>query len=134
MRRSGNNDFKAQWNGQTLLSLTNAAQSGYTEYTYTVTATGSTSTLQFSAANGPSQWDLDNISLTTNGASAPTVSSVVASGSGISSGAGDLGAGKVVTLTREPERGGDGCGRHADADAQRRRHCDLYGRLRLAAR
>ena len=44
----------------------NAAQSGYTEYTYTVTATGSTTTLEFSAANGPSQWDLDNISLTAN--------------------------------------------------------------------
>ena len=66
---SGGNDFKAIWNGQTLLSLTNATQSGYTEYTYTVTATSSTTTLEFSAANGPSQWDLDNISLTANGTS-----------------------------------------------------------------
>ena len=63
---SGGNDFAAIWNGQTLLSLSNAAQFGYTEYTYTVTATGSTMTLEFSAANGPSQWDLDNISLTAN--------------------------------------------------------------------
>ena len=39
---SSPNDFSAIWNGQTLLSLTNAAQSGYTEYTYTVTATSST--------------------------------------------------------------------------------------------
>ena len=30
----------------------------------------------------------------------------------------------------QPERGGDGCGRHPDADAQRRRHRDLYRRLR----
>ncbi len=60
---SGTNDFKAIWNGQTLLSLTNAAQSGYTQHTYTVAATSSNSTLEFSAANGPSQWDLDNISL-----------------------------------------------------------------------
>ena len=52
------NDFKAIWNGQTLLSLTNAAQSGYTEYTYTVTATSSTSTLEFSAA----QWQASGIS------------------------------------------------------------------------
>ena len=77
---SGGNDFAAKWNGQNLLSLTNAAQSGYTEHTYTVTATGSTSTLQFSAANGPSAWDLDNISLTVSGASgtspgAPIISS-----------------------------------------------------------
>ena len=75
---AGTNDFKAIWNGQTLLSLTNAAQSGYTEYTYTVTATSSTTTLEFSAANGPSQWDLDNISLTAN-AQRVHVSSVVAS-------------------------------------------------------
>ena len=68
---SGTNDFKAIWNGQTLLSLTNAAQSGYTEYTYTVTATGSATTLEFSAANGPSQWDLDNVSLTANGTVTP---------------------------------------------------------------
>ena len=57
------NDFKAMWNGQTLLSLTNAAQSGYTQYTYTVTATSNSSTLEFSARNDPSQWDLDNVSL-----------------------------------------------------------------------
>ena len=66
---SGRNDFTAKWNGQTLLSLTNAAQFGYTQYTYTVTATGSTSTLQIFRANGPSQWDLDNITLTASGTS-----------------------------------------------------------------
>ena len=66
-RRRATNDFNGNWNGQTLLSLSNAAQSGYTQYTYTVTATGSTTTLQFSARNDPSQWDLDNISLTANG-------------------------------------------------------------------
>jgi hypothetical protein len=60
---SGGNDFAATWNGQTLLSLTNAAQSGYKQYTYTVTATGSSSKLEFSAQQNPSQWDLDNVSL-----------------------------------------------------------------------
>ena len=76
---SGTNDFKAIWNGQTLLSLTNAAQSGYTEHTYTVTATGSTTTLEFSAANSPSQWDLDNISLTASGTSPATTNSLAGS-------------------------------------------------------
>ena len=38
----------------------------------------------------------------------PTVSSVTTSGSGITSGSGDLDAGKTVTLTLEHERGGDG--------------------------
>ncbi|HVX77216.1 MAG TPA: Ig-like domain-containing protein [Bradyrhizobium sp.] len=61
---SGTNDFAAIWNGQKLVSLTNAAPFGYTEYTYTVTATGSTSTLQFSAKNDPSEFLLDNVSLT----------------------------------------------------------------------
>ena len=40
---SSSNDFSAIWNGQKLLSLSNAAKFGYTEYTYTVTASGSTS-------------------------------------------------------------------------------------------
>ena len=56
-----------RFNLETLVSLTNAAQSGYTHYTYAVTATGSTSTLEISARNDPSQWDLDNISLSPNG-------------------------------------------------------------------
>jgi Bacterial Ig domain/Protein of unknown function (DUF642) len=105
---SGTNDFKAIWNGQALVSLTNAAQSGYTQYTYTVTATGSSSTLEFSALNDASQWDLDNISLTANG----TTSSISGtSGSGTTGGgttvtgisesltSGALNAGKTVTLT-----------------------------------
>jgi parallel beta-helix repeat protein len=87
---SGGNDFAAKWNGQNLLSLTNAAQSGYTEHTYTVTATGSTSTLQFSAANGPSAWDLDNISLTVSGASGTSPGApIIASFSNDSGVAGD---------------------------------------------
>jgi Protein of unknown function (DUF642) len=60
---SGTNDFKALWNGQTLLSPTDAPKSGYTQYTYSVTAAGNASTLEFSARNDPSQWDLDNVSL-----------------------------------------------------------------------
>ena len=68
---AGTNDFQAIWNGQALLSLYNAPQSNYTAYTYTVAATSSTTALEFSAANGPSQWDLDNISLTPNGPSPP---------------------------------------------------------------
>ena len=61
---------------------------------------------------------------------APSVSSVVASGTGITAGSGDLGSRQRGDADGEPERGGDGCRRHADADAQRRRHRDLYRRLR----
>ena len=94
---SGTNDFKAIWNGQTLLSLTNAAKSGYTQYTYTVTATGASSTLEFSARNDPSQWDLDNISLTANGTTSTPPTAIT--GISESPATGALNAGKTVTLT-----------------------------------
>ena len=60
----------------------------------------------------------------------PTVTSVAASGTGITAGTGDLPVGSVVTLTLNLSECSDGCGRHPDADAQRRRHRDLYRRLR----
>jgi Bacterial Ig-like domain len=65
-----------------------------------VTAAGAASTLQFSARNDPSQWDLDNISLTASGSSAqvdaiaPTVMSLVASPA-----TANLNAGKTVAFT-----------------------------------
>jgi hypothetical protein len=73
---SGPNDFSAIWNGQTLLSLSNAAAFGYTEYTYTVTATSSSTVLEFAARQDPSHWDLDNISLTANGTSSSTPTAI----------------------------------------------------------
>ena len=66
----------------------------YTEYTFTVTATGSTSTLEFDARQDPSHWSLDNISVTPVGTVAPTISSIAESPS-----SGDLNAGKTVTYT-----------------------------------
>jgi hypothetical protein len=98
---SDTNDFKATWNGQTLLALTNAAQSGYTQYTYTVTATGAASTLQFSARNDQSQWDLDNISLTASGTSSapPPAATPTITGTSDSPATGALSVGKTVTLT-----------------------------------
>ena len=60
----------------------------------------------------------------------PSVSSVVASGTGITAGSGDLGVGSVVTLTVNLSEAVTVVGGHPDADAQRRRHRDLYRRLR----
>ena len=65
---SGPDDFTAKWNGTPVLALTNAPAQGYTEYTFTVTATGSTSTLEFDARQDPSHWSLDNISVIPVGA------------------------------------------------------------------
>ena len=53
---SSPNDFTAKWNGASVLALTNAPSQNYTEYTFTVTATGSTSTLEFDARQDPSHW------------------------------------------------------------------------------
>ena len=65
---SGPDDFTAKWNGTPVLALTNAPVQGYTEYTFTVRATGSTSTLEFDARQDPSHWSLDNISVIPVGA------------------------------------------------------------------
>ena len=56
---------------------------------------------------------------------APTVSSLVASGTGISSGTRRSGCRQDRHLDGQPERGGGGSGRQPDADTQRRRYCDL---------
>ena len=103
------NDFKATWNGQTLVSLTNAAQSGYKQYTYTVTATGATSTLVFSARNDPKQWDLDNVSLTANG----TSSTPPTSGSGDSGGGAAGAAAGIWSPTGVSRQAASAAGRRA---------------------
>ena len=91
----GPNDFTATWNGTPVLALANAPAQGYTEYSFTVTATGSTSTLEFAAEQNPSQWNLDNISVTAvNPPSGPTLNSVTESPS-----SGDFNAGNTVMLT-----------------------------------
>ena len=74
MQDGGANNFSALWDGQAVLSLTNVVNSsGYTEYTYVVTATSSTSTLEFSGAD--SNWYVDNISLTETIPTPPVISS-----------------------------------------------------------
>ena len=58
------NDFLVQWNGTTLTHLTNAAVQGYTAYTFSTVATGSSSTLAFTHQQRPSFWVLDDVSVT----------------------------------------------------------------------
>ena len=67
-RSGGPDDFTAKWNGQTLLALNNAPQQGYTEYTYQVSGSGSTSNLEFDFRQDPTDWNLDNVSVVDNGA------------------------------------------------------------------
>ena len=81
------------------MALTNASAQGYTQYTYTVTATGATSVLEFDARQDPSQWDLDNISVTAIGAPAPAAPTIAS----FSTDSGVVGDGitndKTLTLT-----------------------------------
>ncbi len=75
---AGTNDFTVKWNGATVMALANAPAQGYTQYTFTVTATGATSTLEFDGRQDPSSWRLDNISVTgigTQASSVPTITS-----------------------------------------------------------
>ena len=88
----GPNDFTATWNGTPVLALANAPAQGYTEYSFTVTATGSTSTLEFAAEQNPSQWNLDNISVTANGTSSTTPPAAPVISTGVAN------ANKSVTL------------------------------------
>jgi ribosomal protein L6P/L9E len=69
---SGPDDFTAKWNGNAVLALVSAPAQGYTEYTFTVTATGSTSNLEFDYRQDPTQWRLDGVSVTPVGTQGTT--------------------------------------------------------------
>jgi hypothetical protein len=59
----GETDFSADFGGTQLLSLMNSDVQGYTGYTFDVTATGSSTSLQFFAQNNPGFWYLDDVSV-----------------------------------------------------------------------
>ncbi len=69
------NDFTAQWDGTSLLSLTSTPAGPYVPYTFTVTGTGS-DTINFLERNDPSWWGLDDISVA---AATPEPSSLIGS-------------------------------------------------------
>ncbi len=78
-------DFSASWDGTQLLSLTNPdTGSSYTEYSYSVTGTGS-DTIQFAFRDDPGYMALDNVSVTANTGTGttPEPSSFILMGSGI---------------------------------------------------
>lgn len=60
----GPSDFSASFAGMTGYSVVNAPQFDYTQITFDVTATSSTSTLQFNFANNPNYWFVDDVSVT----------------------------------------------------------------------
>lgn len=56
-------NFTASFGGDTLLSLSNTNAQGYTEYTYDVTPSSTSSELLFVAEQNPSFWYLDDVSV-----------------------------------------------------------------------
>lgn len=58
----GGTMFRVYWEGVQIANL-DAASGGWTNHTYTVTATGPTSELKFDMQNEPSYYGLDNVSV-----------------------------------------------------------------------
>ena len=58
------NEFSVSWNGNTIFDQVNLPKLGWTNLQFIVTATGSTTALQFGARNDPSYLALDDVSMT----------------------------------------------------------------------
>jgi hypothetical protein len=55
------NDFSASFAGVTFYTVTNAGAFPYTQFMGNITATGTSSLLDFAARQDPSYWNLDDI-------------------------------------------------------------------------
>jgi hypothetical protein len=75
------NVFTALWDGLPIVSLVNAGQFGYTEYTLVETATGTSTTIDFSGRDRLSFFRLDDISVTP--AESPEPATAVLFGTGV---------------------------------------------------
>jgi len=69
--------FTVSWDGNQLASLSNPAAFDYTEYTYQVTATSSSTVLQFGFQHNPSFWHFDDVSLTQTSRGVPDSASTI---------------------------------------------------------
>ena len=71
------NHFAAEWNGQTLMAVTDAPNSGYQLYTFDVVGINGNSVLEFDGYNHPDAWRLDDVTLTAVGVAPPAVAGSV---------------------------------------------------------
>jgi Ca2+-binding RTX toxin-like protein len=67
------NHFVARWNGQNLMAVTNAPNSGYQLYTFDVVGINGNSVLELAGYNIPDAWRLDDVSLSAVGTSGSPV-------------------------------------------------------------
>jgi hypothetical protein len=65
---SGHDDFSAHWGSTTEMALVNQNTFGYTEYVFDVTTTSTSTLLQFDYLQDPTQWRLDDVSVTAGAA------------------------------------------------------------------
>jgi hypothetical protein len=72
------NSFSATFGSDTLLTLTNQQPSSYTHYSFTDTATSSSTNLSFAFRQDPSFWDFDDVSV--NPVAVPEPSTLVSAG------------------------------------------------------
>jgi hypothetical protein len=76
---SPDNFFTVTFDGQTVLSLTNQQSFTYQQFSALITVTDSQSTLSFVGEQVPGEYNLDDVSVTEEGAPAPNVGSGIAS-------------------------------------------------------
>jgi hypothetical protein len=73
------NEFRASWDGSVLQGsiLINSLGAAYTEYTFDVTATTSSTRLTFGFIQTPAFWHLDDVSVTPTPETVPTLTSLL---------------------------------------------------------
>ena len=65
------NDFNVYWNGVPIFSLVNAPEFNWTEETFVLVATSSSTTLSFAGRENPAWYGLDDVSVTPGGVPEP---------------------------------------------------------------
>src|SRR5262245_25448711 len=93
------NHFAAEWNGQTLMDVTNVPNTSYQLYTFDVIGINGNSVLEFDAYNHPDAWRLDDVTLTAVNTDTVAPGSPVIASFSTDTGA----AGVVITLNGTAE-------------------------------